>query len=177
MGMGVVPMLRVNNALSGDLSGRAFLCPSRLGNTAAAGGGCALVLRLRLTFRIFDFVRIPMGYSSIVCRCFLWFHAVSGRMLFTDEAFSLLPLFYYPVNQYSADFFCTFRASRSVALLKTGAYSAERTRVLAAEYSSVVRQVLSATPRGAFPDWARPCALLLSSFFFHGLNFIQNGYS
>ena len=177
MGMGVVPMLRVNNALSGDSSGRAFLCPSRPGDTAAAGGGYALVLRLRITFRIFDFVRIPMGYSSIVCRCFLWFHAVSGRMLFPDEAFSLLLCFYSSVNQCSADSFCPFRASRPVALRKSGAYSAESTRVLAAEYSSVVRQVLSAAPHGAVPDWARPCARLLSSSFFRGLNFIQNGFA
>ena len=169
-------MLRVNNALSGDSSGRAFLCPSRPGDTAAAGGGCALVLRLRLSFRIFDFVRIPTGYPSIVCRCFWWFHAVFGRMLFPDEAFSLLHCFYLSVNQCSADSFCPFRASRPVALRKSGAYSAESTRVLAAEYSSVLRQVLSATPHGAFPDWARPCALLLSSSFFRGLNFIQNGY-
>lgn len=108
MGMGVVPMLRVNNALSGDSSGRAFLCPSRPGDTAAAGGGYALVLRLRLTFRIFDFVRIPTGHSSIVCRCFLWFHAVSGRMLFPDEAFSLRPYFYLFFNQS----FCGFSSIR-----------------------------------------------------------------
>ena len=75
------------------------LAEIRPGDTAAAGGGYALVLRLRRTFRIFDFVRIPMGYSSIVCRCFLWFHAVPGRMSFPDEAFSLRPYFYLFFNQ------------------------------------------------------------------------------
>ena len=142
MGMGVVPMLLVNNALSGDSSGRAFLCPSRPGDTAAAGGGYALVLRLRRTFRIFDFIRIPMGFPSIVCRCFFWFHVVSGRMLFTDEVVSLFSCFYSSVSQFLTGLFCPFRASRPVALRKTGAYSAERTRVLAAEYSSTCRRVL-----------------------------------
>ena len=127
MGMGVVPMLRVNNALSGDSSGRAFLCPSRPGDTAAAGGGYALVLRLRRTFRIFDFVRILVGFPSIVCRCFLWFHAVSGQMLFTDEVVSLFSCFYSSVNQFLTGLFCPFRASRPVALRKTGAYFAEST--------------------------------------------------